>query len=65
MIKNKEKASLHGLMDEAIMEAGRMENKMEMDYIRIKVEILNKVNGKMEKKSNGLLKNEDKSSWLN
>lgn len=38
-IKKKEKVRLHGLMEESILEAGRMVNSMEMEITLIKKEM--------------------------
>lgn len=47
--------SLNGQMEESIKEAGKMENKMEKEYMLMPLVSSNRENGQMERESDGLM----------
>lgn len=47
MIKNMAMENSNGLMEENILVSGLMENKMELEFSKIKMEISKKANGSM------------------
>lgn len=55
MIKNKDMDSSYGLMVDVIKAFGRMESKMEEEFIKISKTLRDKEFGQMERSLNGLL----------
>lgn len=54
-LENKDMVNSSGLMGENTREAGKMVNKVEEDFIKDHMVLLEKVNGMMGRKLNGLM----------
>ena len=55
-IKNTEKEFIHGLMEDAMMENGKMADNMDLESIYLNKASIEKVFGKMEREKDGSMK---------